>query len=96
MLLDFADFALQEQLEENLMVSVSRAWYNGSYTMAAINQIVGIALYNDPVFNKCYISLNSVAQNHGNKEFKMRMSCAQSDQSLNRHTPSLEQVLLKT
>ena len=25
-LLDFADFALQEQLEDNLMVSVSRAW----------------------------------------------------------------------
>ena len=34
-LLDFADFALQEQLEDNLMVSISRAWYNGSYTMAA-------------------------------------------------------------
>ena len=34
-LLAFADFALQEQLEENLMVSISRAWYNGSYTMAA-------------------------------------------------------------
>ena len=32
---DFADFALQEQLEDNLMVSISRAWYNGSYTMAA-------------------------------------------------------------
>ena len=28
-LLDFADFALQEQLEDNLMVSISRAWYNG-------------------------------------------------------------------
>ena len=35
-LLDFADFAaLQKQLEDNLMVSISRAWYNGSYTMAA-------------------------------------------------------------
>ena len=34
-MLDFADFALQEQLEDNLMVSISRAWYNGSYTMAA-------------------------------------------------------------
>ena len=34
-LLDFADFALQEQLEDNLTVSISRAWYDGSYTMAA-------------------------------------------------------------
>ena len=34
-MLDFAHFALQEQLEDNLMVSISRAWYNGSYTMAA-------------------------------------------------------------
>ena len=32
---DFADFALQEQLENNVMVSISRAWFNGSYTMAA-------------------------------------------------------------
>ena len=35
MLLYFADYALREQLEDNLMVSISRAWYNGSYTMAA-------------------------------------------------------------
>ena len=34
-LLDLADFALQEQPEDNLMVAISRAWYNGSYTMAA-------------------------------------------------------------
>ena len=34
-MLDFADCALQEQLEDNLMVSISRAWYSGSYTMAA-------------------------------------------------------------
>ena len=34
-LLDFVNFALQEHLEDNLMVSVSRAWYNASYTMAA-------------------------------------------------------------
>ena len=33
-MLHFADFALQEQLEDNLMVSISRAWCNGSYTMA--------------------------------------------------------------
>ena len=31
---DLADFALQEQLQDNLMVDISRAWYNGSYTMA--------------------------------------------------------------
>ena len=34
-LLDRADFALQEQTEDNLMVAISRAWYNVSYTMAA-------------------------------------------------------------
>ena len=34
-MLNLADFALQEQLEGNLMVAISRAWYNGSYTMAA-------------------------------------------------------------
>ena len=35
MLLDHADFALQERAEDNLMVAFSRAWYNGSYTIAA-------------------------------------------------------------
>ena len=35
MLLNLADFVLQEQLEGNLMVAISRPWYNGSYTMAA-------------------------------------------------------------
>ena len=30
-----ADFALQEQPEDNLVVAISRAWYNGSYAMAA-------------------------------------------------------------
>ena len=35
MLLDHADFALQEQAEDTLMVTFSWAWYNGSYTMAA-------------------------------------------------------------
>ena len=34
-LLDLADFPLQELTEDNLMVSISRAWYNGSYTMVA-------------------------------------------------------------
>ena len=34
-LLDLADFALQEQPEDNLMVAISRPRYNGSYTMAA-------------------------------------------------------------
>ena len=32
---DLADFALQEQPVDNLMVSISQAWYNGSYTMDA-------------------------------------------------------------
>ena len=35
MLLDLADSALQEQPEDNLMVAISWAWYNGSYTMGA-------------------------------------------------------------
>ena len=34
-LLDLADSALQEQPEDNLMVAISRAWFNGSYTMTA-------------------------------------------------------------
>ena len=34
-LIDLADFALREQPEENLVVAIFRAWYNGSYTMAA-------------------------------------------------------------
>ena len=35
MLLDLTDFALQAQLEDNLMVAISWEWYNGPYTMAA-------------------------------------------------------------
>ena len=35
MLLDLAVFALQEQPEDYLMVAISRAWYNGSYSMVA-------------------------------------------------------------
>ena len=35
MLLDLADFALQKQLQDNLMVTNFRVWYNGSHTMAA-------------------------------------------------------------
>ena len=34
-LLDFADFAWLEQPERNLMDTISRVWYNGSYTIAA-------------------------------------------------------------
>ena len=34
LLLDL-DSALEKQPENNVMVSISRAWYNGSYTMAA-------------------------------------------------------------
>ena len=34
-LLDLADFALQEQPEYDLMVAISRAWYNDPYTMTA-------------------------------------------------------------
>ena len=34
-LLDLADFVLQEQPEDNLVVAISLAWYKGSYTMTA-------------------------------------------------------------
>ena len=47
--LDLADLALQEQPEDNLMVAISRAWYNGSYNMAA-KPIKSLALCNDPIF----------------------------------------------
>ena len=33
-MLDLADFAVQEQPADNLMVAISRPWYNGSYTRA--------------------------------------------------------------
>ena len=34
-MIDLTDFAVQERPEGNLMVAISRPWYNGSYTMAA-------------------------------------------------------------
>ena len=34
-LLYLADFAFQEEPEDNVMVAISRALYNGSYTMTA-------------------------------------------------------------
>ena len=34
-LLDLADFVLQKQPEDNLMVAIFRAWNNGSYIMVA-------------------------------------------------------------
>ena len=43
-LVDFANFALQEQLEDNLMVAISWAWHNGSYTIAA-KPIKSLELY---------------------------------------------------
>ena len=51
-MLNLADFALQEQLEGNLMVAISRAWYKGSYTMAA-KPIKSLELHYtmDPAFN---------------------------------------------
>ena len=44
MLLDLADFVLQELSEENLVVAISRAWYNGSYAIAA-KQIKSLELH---------------------------------------------------
>ena len=58
-LLDLADFALQEQPEDNFTVGISRAWYNDPYTMTAKpikSQEFG--LYNDPVFNKTHCILH--------------------------------------
>ena len=43
-LLDIGDFALHEQPEGNLMVTISRAWYNGSFTRAA-KPIKSLELY---------------------------------------------------
>ena len=43
-LLDLADFAFQEQPEDNLMVAISWVWYNGSYTMPA-KSIKSLELY---------------------------------------------------
>ena len=43
-LLDFADFALQGEPEDYLMVAISRAWYNGSYTMAT-KPIISLELH---------------------------------------------------
>ena len=34
-MLDLTDFAVQEQPADNLMVAISRPWYNGPYAMAA-------------------------------------------------------------
>ena len=51
-LLDLADFASQEQPENNFMVAVSRAWYNGSYLMTAKPiKTMEFTLSNDHVFN---------------------------------------------
>ena len=34
-MLDLADFTVQEQPADNLIVAIARPWYNGSYTIAA-------------------------------------------------------------
>ena len=43
-MLDLTDFAVQERPEGNLMVAISRPWYNCSYTMAA-KPIISLELY---------------------------------------------------
>ena len=56
-LLDLADFALQEQPEDDSMVAISRAWYNGSYTMAA-KPIRTLKLHYPVIqFNNDYLSI---------------------------------------
>ena len=50
MLLDLADFALQEQPEDNLMVPISRALFKGSHTTATKSfKSLELHQYNDPV-----------------------------------------------
>ena len=44
LLLDLADFSMKEQPEDNLTAAISRAWYNGSYTMAA-KPIISLELH---------------------------------------------------
>ena len=59
MLLDLANFALQGQPEDNLMVAIScRAWYNGSYTMA-IKPIKMLELqYTCPMIHKMFCNIH--------------------------------------
>ena len=45
MLIDLANFALYEQPEDKLMITISRAWYNGSYNMVA-KAIKSLELHN--------------------------------------------------
>ena len=45
MLLYLTDFALQEQPEDNLMVAISWAGYNGSYTIMAAKPINSLELH---------------------------------------------------
>ena len=68
-LLDFADFALQEQSEHNLMVSVSRAWYNASHTMAT-KPIISLELH--------YTSIQFliITNIHFNKSFLAFLLCS--------------------
>ena len=49
-MLGFGDFVLEEQPEDNLTVAISRAWYNGSYTMAVKPiKSLELHLYNDSI-----------------------------------------------
>ena len=85
-MLNLADFALQEQLEGNLMVAISRAWYNGSYTMAA-KPIKSLELHytmkTDPVFNNSCFDMNgkkeekkhNIAVNKFSKIFLLAKIC---------------------
>ena len=57
---DLADFALQEQPEDNFMVVISLELYNGSYTMAA-KPIKSLELYYDQfLINRCMFSSNEL------------------------------------
>ena len=54
-LLDLAVFAFQEQPKDNLMAAISRACYNGSYTMAAmpiksleVHYIMPVPVFSNP------------------------------------------------
>ena len=60
--------SLSRATRKQFMVASSRAWYNGSYTMAAkLIKTLELHYTNDPVFNKCHYP--GVARNGMNSSY---------------------------
>ena len=79
MLVDLAAFPLQEQPKDSLIVAISaisRAWYNGSYTMAAkgrtIRKVMG-GMGKKP--KKIHARENANEKNSCKEEGKEKNSC---------------------